>query len=152
MTFARIRFQAAVLLFLAWIGWLAYLAIVSAHPMVLSRPQLLVSTLDVIAEVKSLDGDQGHIKILEVHWPPADLDRYRDKEIAVINLSECKEHWRGPGQYIVPLLAEPPDQYRVAPVPRSPGFPGPQSPAGQPRIYPLTPETRRQLDSVQKGL
>jgi len=43
-------------LFLAWISWLAYLAATTTHPLVLSRPQFLVTDLDVIAEV---GGDEG---------------------------------------------------------------------------------------------
>jgi hypothetical protein len=52
--------------------------------------------------------------------------------------------------YIVPLIPDGKDTYRVAPLPRSPGFLGPSGRTGRPRIYPVTPQTRMQLDSIQK--
>src|SRR5262245_40293137 len=47
----------AAALFLLWIGWLVYLAATTTHPIVLSRPQLLVAELVVIADVR--EGSSG---------------------------------------------------------------------------------------------
>jgi hypothetical protein len=150
MSRARIRFAVAAVAFAAWLGWLLNLAISTAHPVVLSEPQFLVSNLDVIAKVPEIKEGVNKVQVVEVHWPDAERARLVNQEIAVTNLSECKDNWQGPGEYILALLPAGMDQYRVAPLPRSPGFAGPMSKAGRPRIYPATPRTRQQLDNFQK--
>jgi hypothetical protein len=118
---ARIRVLIAALAFAGWIAWLGYLAATALQPIVLSRPQLLVSTLDVIAEV---GGDpqkpDSTVIIKKVHWPPKDL-KLPDK-ITVNNLAHC-EGWKGPGEYILPLVQDG-DHYRVIGIPPSPGYSG----------------------------
>jgi hypothetical protein len=141
---ARVRLAAAVVLFGAWIGWLAYLAATTSRPTVLSRPQFLVSTLDVIARVDDDHGRPGAVvHVLSVRWPAGQQDEW-DRPITVTNLSECRG-WTGPGEYILPLVADG-DNYRVAGIPPSPGYPG-----GAPRIYSRTPEMLAQLESVAKA-
>jgi hypothetical protein len=145
MRFAALRLGVAVALFAGWIGWLAYLSATASRPLVLSRPQFLVSDLDVIAEVNHIEPPE--ITIREVRWSKATQDRQLvNKTVSVKNLAECKEDWAGPGAYVLPLLSESNGRYLVAPVPRSPGFPGP----GRPRIYPDTPQTRHQLNGIPK--
>jgi hypothetical protein len=67
----RMLLALAVAVFLLWLGYLAYLAATTAHPVVLSRPQLLVSNLVVIAELsgtaKHPDAKAG-VKVREVFW------------------------------------------------------------------------------------
>ena len=57
MASARVRLALAAFLFVAWVGWLANLALTTARPVILSRPQLAASTLDVIARVE-VDDDR----------------------------------------------------------------------------------------------
>lgn len=151
------------LLFVAWLGYLGYLAATAAHPIVLSRPQLLASKLDVIAEVPG-DGQGGpgtRAVVRAVHWP-AGRDDLVGKEIVVSNLPQAvrrdqsgsvvvtepkADKWTGPGEYILPLVRGADDAYEIALVPLSPGYDGWRQ---TPRIYPLTDETRRQLDSIPK--
>src|SRR5205809_4500008 len=94
-----------VVLFLSWIGWLAYLAFTTTKPIVLSRPQFLVSKLDVIAELDSLDGPA---TIEEVSWPQSDASKQLiGTKIQIENLNECHDRgWDGPGSYILPLVSE----------------------------------------------
>src|SRR3954454_16617305 len=111
--FAVLRLVLASVLFAGWIGWLVYLAKFKSKPIVLSRPQLLVSDLDVIAEVDE-PGKKAVVK--EVYaWgrridPPA-----FDAPIEVVNLAQCHRvphdeeteddvprDWQGPGLYILP--------------------------------------------------
>jgi hypothetical protein len=142
---AKFRFWGALIVFLAWLAYLAFLVSEKVqNRVVLSRPQFLVSTLDVIAEVDDLASNQVVVK--EVHWP-AGHDELVGKMITVTNLAECKEDWNGPGEYILPLLPQK-DEYRVAPLPRSPGFP---AYAARPRMYPATPDTRQQLQDIRKA-
>src|SRR5581483_8276382 len=115
----------------------------------LSRPQFLISTLDVIAEVDRPEGDQATVR--EVHGPTTEEDKKLvGQTVAVVNLAEC-EGWSGPGLYILPLMSDGKGHYMVAHTPPSPGFePNPFTRAGRPHIYPVTRETRQQLDQIQK--
>ncbi len=139
-------------LFLAWIGWLAYLAITAARPVVLSRPQFLVSDLDVIAQVEETKtGPNQKATVKEVYWPLRDRPISVDQTILVTNLEACTG-WQGPGRYILALHHGTEGNEVVAPG-KSPGFP-PASPefgqtVARPRIYPVTDETIRQLEAIE---
>jgi hypothetical protein len=141
MTTAVVRFGAMLVIFALWLSWLGYIAITMRHSIVLSRPQLLVSNLDVIARVDHPDASE--IKVEEVNWP-ALQGQLKDQTLTVGNLGECSG-WSGPGSYILPLTSEG-KSWRVTPTPRSPGYPV----AGKPRIYPVTPESIRQLNDFAK--
>ena len=142
--------------FLLWIAYLFYLTLprwAGKPPVVLSRPQFLVSGVDVIAQVDR--ADDPHVVVREVHWPPADAARQlAGKTVAVVNLSQA-EGWTGPGLYILPLARvgndEILEEFEVVRPPPSPGFnPVPGGKAGRPHIYPLTDETRWQLNQIRK--
>ncbi len=144
---ASVRLALAILLFGSWISWLAYLAATTTRPIVLSRPQFLVSTLDVIARVEA-DGPRPHplVHVTDVHWPTDQAD-LKLKSISVRNLPQCAG-WQSPGEYILPLVKSG-DAFEVARVPPSPGYvPSGNSPAL--RIYPRTAETVRQLEGIGK--
>jgi hypothetical protein len=137
-------------LFAAWLGWLTYLAATTSRPIVLSRAQLLVSTIDVIADVPEKDGrpaDQA--TVTEVHWPSDGAEqKLVGKTIRVVNLADCEFKWTGPGRYILPLVKDG-DAFRVATIPPSPGFDSDMQ-GQQPRIYPLSPQTFEQLETIPK--
>ena len=151
-----LAFVLAAALFAAWIGWLVYLVSAmksslppgASRPVVLSRPQFLVSSLDIIANVDQIDADPAEVTVRDVVWPEGkEAQDLRDKKIKVSHLPECGQDWIGPGDYILPLMRSGEQGYQVAPLPRSPGFP-----SGRPRIYPSTPETRRQLPEIRKAV
>lgn len=147
----KARLILAAALFLAWVGFLAFLALGTADPTVLSRPQFLVSTLDLIATVDqdSLGQPKTAIKVQEVHWSKMGTPGVMGgQQIDVVNLPAA-EGWRGPGTYILPLVQKD-GFYEVAPLPRSPGFAGTIRQYNPPRIYLETHETRAQLDSIPK--
>src|SRR5947209_19777960 len=142
----RLLLLVSALLFFGWIGWLAYEAFTAGKPVVLSRPQFLISTLDVIADVPD---PSAAVTVKEVAWAAQGKDQWQGKALPVTNLEECRDHgWQGPGEYILPLV-QAEDGFRVAPTPPSPGYP-PRGGghAGPPRIYPVTPQTRAQLDAI----
>jgi hypothetical protein len=127
-------------LFVAWLGYLAYLAATTRKPIVLSRPQFLVADLIVVAEVDRLDGQP---TVRQVVWPEGDkAPDVAGKPIPVKNLAEASG-WDKPGEYVLALMSEKDGGYRIAPTPPSPGYHG--NHGSRPRIYPLTPETRAQL-------
>ncbi|HEV3443336.1 MAG TPA: hypothetical protein VG099_01780 [Gemmataceae bacterium] len=153
MKTARLRLLLAALLFFAWIGWLAYLAakVSLDPPIVLSRPQFLVSNLDVIAEVDQIpdrDDQPTSVKVIEVHYPPGEK-ALQGKVIQVAGLARCRKDWKGPGQYILPLVRSD-DKYFIAAIPHSPGFPPSTDQARSCRIYPVNPQTMAQLNSMPK--
>ena len=143
---ARWRLILAASLFAALIGYIAFLAATTRHPIVLSRPQFLISNLDVIAFVEIREGQPPQVTVKEVHWPPEEAPKLVGKQIELMtDLRDC-DGWRGPGTYILPLTSDTKGTYRVAPIPPSPGF----EPRGGPPIYLDTAETRHQLDAIQK--
>jgi hypothetical protein len=147
MKAAVVRLVVALVLFLSWIGWLAFLAVTTTRPVVLSRPQLLVSTLDVIAEVNAAgDHPAEEVLVKDVHWP-AEEKALAGRRITVIDLPNG-DGWMGPGMYILPLVKEG-EGYRLATIPSSPGYDATLR-GDRPRIYPVTPETLAQLDEIPK--
>src|SRR5262249_33164991 len=154
MSSSRLRLVLAASAFIAWIAWLAYQAFsanwpaVFDKPVILSQPQLLVSTLDIIADVTADDSrPENEVKVVEVFWPPRARPQLADRSLIVTNLSQVTraEGWTGPGRYILPLIADGPN-YQVAAIPRAPGF---DRSGGYP-IYRDTPQTRHQLEEIHK--
>jgi hypothetical protein len=130
-------------LFAVWIVYLAYLAVTASHPVVLSRPQFAVAPLWVVVHV---DGPNGPVTVREVVYaaPPIRAKAPKaGKTIEVKNLAECKEGWKGPGEYILPLSGDEAG-YRVVAIPEGPGYR-----AAELRIYPATPATREQLGEMR---
>ncbi len=136
----------AALLFVGWIGWLGYLALTATQPIVLSRPQFLVSQVDVEADLTgNADHPEESVTRAAVLWvrEPKDSALKGQPTVVVSNLPRvtAADGWSGPDRYILPLIKEDDGTYRVAPIPRSPGFPGRYD---HPRIYRATPQTLEQ--------
>jgi hypothetical protein len=153
---AKARFVLALVLFLAWLGYLGYL--VAERPRgaaVLSRPQFLVSELDVVADVKAGSDVVRVVKVLSADAEAA--NKLEGTEITVTNLGQCGppadlkgEHpdLKGDGEYLLALHEVNPEkkEYAVVPTPPSPGFP-----RGTPRVYPYTKEVAAQYKQVPKN-
>jgi hypothetical protein len=138
---------ASALLFAGWIGWLAYLAIYTSRPEVLLRPQFLAAQVDVSAELSGgADRPDGGAVVKEVLWA-RDGAPAVDEKIDIVNLRDAARElgWTGPGRYILPLVKID-SAYRIAPVPRSPGFSG----SNLPHIYRDTPETHAEHRQIRK--
>src|SRR5262245_58736580 len=121
MKSAALRFWLLAGLFAAWIGFLIYLALSTHDQVVLSRPQFLASTLDILAEID--DPASLKVKVVTVYWPEDQKAKLPRQELTVRNLAECvrqketgsdkdkdlrrdNEIWTGPGKYIVPLVSD----------------------------------------------
>src|SRR5262249_13154934 len=138
--------------------WLVYLAMTQSRPIVLSRPQLLVSDLDVIARV---DDPAKKAVVEEVYaWHGKKAPLAEGDRIDVDNLDRCRRlphdndvdadvqlDWKGPGRYILPLHKKANGSYEVVAIPPSPGF----SSLPRPRIYPVTDETLAQLKAIKEA-
>jgi hypothetical protein len=147
MRFAKARLVVAVLALFAWVGYIAYQALAYGRFPVVSHSQLLVSTLDVVADVTA-DGEGRPlptVHVVEVHWPPGRKD-LTGQDVKVVNIDQPNvKGFQGPGRYILPLTGGDRGTYRIAGLPLSPGF---QS--FDLLIYPDTPLTRKQLDAAPK--
>jgi hypothetical protein len=161
---ARLRLVVTAVLFIGWIGYLIFLVVESRQsptgkPIVLSRPQLLVSDFDFIGYVEDAESK---VKVTEVIYPRSEQE-WRDQKITVTNLGQCKRRphafeksddvkpdLTGPGLYILPLrkASGGPSVFEVVLTPPSPS--GSNLRPGPPRIYPLTKETRAQLEQIHK--
>jgi hypothetical protein len=152
----RLALVATALAFFLWIGYLAFLAYTASHPIVLSRPQILVSNLIIIAQ---LQGGAEHpdktATVVQSVWTADPASQPAAKTtITVGNLEQIsaadahhpRGGWRGPGEYILPLVTAGKDTYRVTPIPPSPGYSG--TDADRLRIYPVTPMTREELERI----
>ncbi|HZV07468.1 MAG TPA: hypothetical protein VE999_20455 [Gemmataceae bacterium] len=171
------RLILAVALFLGWLGYLGYLVVCRPHtpgglrgafegrPLTLSRPQFLVSTLDVVAEVSGEKGEKVVVK--EVLSPKSGAPVKPDETIHVEGIDRCRPvpdplakeanpppDYAGPGLYLLPLQSPDPNdshRFEVVPTPPSPGFPlAPGVNVGPPRIYPATPEMLAEYRGIAK--
>jgi hypothetical protein len=138
------RFVLTVVLFLAWLGFLTYQVWTrpltpTGQPLVLSRPQILTSEVDVVADLPEKPG-----KTLTVKEVLYGKGIEPGQEITVRNLPECQP--LVPGEYLLPLNRAGNDDFVIAPVPPSPGYRA----DGLPRIYPASPEARAQYHTIAK--
>lgn len=138
MRIARVRLVAAVLLFLAWVGWLSYQVATSADPIVVSRTQLISAAIIVITQ---LDADKTVTvkELLRGQGP----ELQPGKSISIGNLGEV-HGWAGAGEYFLALYKDDKGALRVLPTPQSPGFRVDPTPS----IYPVTPSTRLQVQEL----
>jgi hypothetical protein len=160
-----VRFALACLLFAGWLGYLIFLAFTSTRPVVLSRPQMLVSQLDVVAKIDNLD--QPVVEVEQVLSVARGVKApAKGQSITVNNLKDCKRvarededandvplDWTGPGLYLLPLDPDKGDSYKVVVVPSSPGFPVSHRkvtpPKPTPRLYPATEDALRQYRQIK---
>src|SRR6516165_4608235 len=105
-----IRLILASLLFILWTSWLIYLTVTATSPIILSRPQFLVSELQIIAPVERLGSGTTELVVKEVPWPE-NTRALVEKKLAVENLAQCAG-FAGPGDYILPLTRQG-DKYQV---------------------------------------
>src|SRR5439155_18644972 len=82
------RFVLAGCLFAGWIGWLSWMAANKSKQTVLSRPQLLISEIDVVAEVPAPDQPIVIEKVL--HSNIKDEAIVPGATLRVDNLADCK--------------------------------------------------------------
>jgi hypothetical protein len=149
MLSAKARLAVAAALFLGWLGWLGYLVSQTREPIVLSRPQFLVSNLHVIATLTGSDTPDTEVTIKEVAWAGSAADIKAGDRINIPNLKGVgpDQGWRGPGDYILPLMKWKDGTYRITPVPPSPGY-NPSASPGAIRVYPATEAARAQLAAI----
>jgi hypothetical protein len=157
-------FLTPLVLYGCWLGYLSWMVAkrpiqAPGYALVLSRPQLLASPIDIIA---SIPDRNGKAKVVEVLYPTENAPVKPGDEITLRFVDECRplavtrnatppDDWEGAGNYLVPMRASPGVQgeYEVMAIPTSPGF---RAPMLNPpvRIYRDSPETRAQYARISK--
>ena len=138
----------SLLLFTGWMIWLGTQALQHRNPVVVSRAQLLAAQYDVLADVSpgADNKPEQNIQVQSIFSdgegaPPA------GQTITVRNMPDT-QGFAGKGTYVLPLVKRGAD-YWVADLPFDPGFPPLRS--LPPRIYPWTPEVKKQFESIRQG-
>jgi hypothetical protein len=148
MSFARIRLIVAALLFLGWLGWLGYAVSRKGTVQIVSRAQLTGATHWVVAELKvGADGiPLPKVAVKEVMKGDAITGEIEVRNLpsSATPLPVAGESRTPPaGIYLLPLVKLSDGVYRVAGLPRSPGYEA-QAPE-RPVIYPWTDDVRKQI-------
>jgi hypothetical protein len=145
----RLALAATILAFMLWIGFLTFLAATTSHPVVLSRPQFLVSNLIVIAHVEGREYPEPAVEVLQVVWPSEREAGLKAPTKLTIDNVKLSRGWEGPGEYVLALTRQA-SVTKVTPVPPSPGFPANAAQqADRLRIYRDTPNIRQQLTEIE---
>lgn len=146
--YPRARVIVAAVLFFGWLAFLVYLVTRTGEMIVVSRPQILVSEVVVLAQVRDQAGQAGSavaVKEVVSFKHPKDA-MLAGAEIDVADLPKVGSPYgyTGPGAYVLPLVHAG-DGYRLTPLPTVPGFvPTP----GEVRIYRATADTLAQVRDV----
>lgn len=152
MTFARLKLVLAALAFVAWLAWLAVAVYYKGTVQIVSPAQLADATHLVVAEVKTNDAGEAltKVKVVKVIRAPAndpvgdeiEIDRL-DKSVTPLPVNESRRI--GAGEYVIPLVKSP-FGFRIAGLPRSPGFEG--TTLEQPIVYPWSDDVKAQLRTM----
>src|SRR5437764_15046479 len=98
---ARAGLAVSAALFVSWLGYLGYLVVTDARPPIVSYPQLLAATAEVVARVEA--GPDGQLpRRLTVEQVLRGDGLKEGQSIAVANLPDSAGYGR-PGGYLVPL-------------------------------------------------
>jgi hypothetical protein len=154
-------------LFVGWLGYLGYLVATrpltaSGTPLVLSRPQIMVSPIDIVADVSNPLGRVTVVTVVQILHPADSPIKVGDK-VKVLDLDSCRpltrrvnekpqDDFAGPGRYLIPLRPSKPEEgaYEVVPIPTSPGFDARRMEVLGVRIYPFTDEAAAQYRRIAK--
>jgi len=149
MVFPKARIAVAALLVVGWLGYLLVLVAMTRDPVVLSRPQILVSNLIVLAKIDAHEGGPNpRVHVKKVLWSADDDKELEGRELLLEDLVDIgkEQGWAGATEYLVPLMARKIGRgvvYEVTPLPNMPGF-VPANPTER-RIYRATDDAMRQF-------
>ena len=154
-------------LFLGWLGYLGYLVATrpltaAGTPLVLSRPQIMIAPIDIVADVTD---PEEQVVVVEILYP-SDASIKVGQKLTVLDLESCRpmprrqndeppKDFTGPGRYLIPLRPSGREKgaYEVVPIPTSPGFDARrmENLGVRPvRIYPYNGESAAQYRQIEK--
>ena len=148
MTLARLRLFAAAAAFVGWLAWLAVAVAYKGTVQLVSTAQLTDATHVVVATVAATDTGDVVPKAKVVRVLKGD-GLTGGEELEVDRLDKAVTPWPvndsraiAAGEYVLPLVKTP-FGFRVAGLPRSPGFEGARP--DRPVVYPWTEDVKVQL-------
>src|SRR5262245_3734318 len=128
MVFPKARIVVAAFLLIGWLGYLVVLVAMTRDPVVLARPQILVSNLCVLAKIDAHEGGPNpRVHVTKVLWSADDEKELEGQELLLEDLVDVgkEQGWAGANEYLVPLIARKIGKgvvYEVTPLPNVPGF------------------------------
>ena len=128
MVFPKARLVVSAALFVGWIAFLAYLVAVTRDPVIVSRPQILVSNLCVLAKIdEHAGGPAPDVRVTKVLWTEDDDKSLEGRPLTLGDLADLgqAQGWAGAGEYLLPLVKRKLDKqtvYALTPIPAMPGF------------------------------
>lgn len=152
MTFARLKLVLAALALVAWLAWLAVAVANKGTVQIVSTAQLTDASHVVVATVTADEAGNAlpKVTITQVIRAPANDPIAGEIEIerldkAVTPLPVNGSRRIAAGEYVLPLVKTP-FGFRIAGLPRSPGFEG--AILDQPIVYPWAEDVKIQLRKV----
>ena len=149
MVFPKARIVVAALLLIGWLGYLFVLVAMTRDPVILSRPQILVSNLCVLAKIDEHEGGPNpRVRVTKVLWAVDDDKQLEGRELLLEDLAEVgrEQGWAGANEYLIPLIVRKSGKeaaYEVTPLPHMPGFQPVR--LNERRIYRATEDALRQF-------
>jgi hypothetical protein len=129
LVFPKARAAVGLILFLGWLGFLAYLALDRIEPVILARPQILTANLLILAEVADADGRPApQVKVQKVL--AAEKSDWRQLAGAALEIDDLPFHsarqgWQGAGTYLLPITRKQVEKLtidQITPLPIVPGY------------------------------
>lgn len=124
----RARIGVAAALFIGWILYLFYLVAITRDPIILSRPQILVADVCVIAKLQEDDGRPvAKVFVTRVLGSAEDAKALDGQSLTLDDLAFLKQSngWAGAGEYLLPLTRRHTGKetdYVLTAIPPMPGF------------------------------
>ena len=153
MVFPKARLVVAGLLFAGWLIYLAVLVARTRDLIVVSRPQILVSNLCVVAKIEAQDGRAAPAaRVTRVLWADEPAPELVDTRIELPELAELEkaQGWSGPDEYLLALTKRrlgKGNYYALTPIPEMPGFQA--TVPHETRIYRATDDVLRQFHELK---
>ena len=152
MSSAKIRLGVAAVLFACWLGWLGYLALTKANPLIVARSQIMAAEHFVLVEV-AVDAETGRPNLKQnVKENLKSRGPAISGEITIANLREARiagqrEAIFKPGTvYFLALTRMTDDIYTLTPPPKAPG--NEALDRGRPWAYPWNPAVQKQFEQL----
>ena len=125
-SFPRTRALVAGVLFVSWIGYLAYLVSVTRDTIALAGPQIQTADIVIVADVKDdLGRGESEVRVKEVLSAATPVKIAAGEKILVDDLLFVgrKQGYRGAGSYVIPLKRiDGGSSFRVKMLPIVPGY------------------------------
>jgi hypothetical protein len=151
MVFPKTRAIVFGVLFLLWLGFLAYLVTTTRGVIVLAQPQVLTANLLIVADVRDQAGrPAATVQVTQVLAAEKDAwKKLAGQSLELDDLPFCSANqgWEGPGSYLIPVTRTEPGQLTIDRVTLLPIVPGYHPAAAEAKV-----DTGKALGDVAKVL